>query len=171
MLKSTCCFTGHRPENLYKNADDSEVYSRILNAVESAYLDGYTVFICGGCRGGDFLFADAVLYLRTQHPEVKLCFALPCRDQASQWCREDRDEYSRLLDSADEIICLSEKYSAGCMQKRNRYMVDRSTLLIAAFNGSQGGTEYTYNYAFKKHLRIVNVLDRITEESDQLSFL
>ena len=50
-------------------------------------------------------------------------------------------------------------------------MVDRSTLLIAAYNGSAGGTEYTFNYATKKHLRIVNVLDRITEQTDQLSFL
>ncbi len=171
MLKHTCCFTGHRPENLYKNADDGEIYSRILKAVDDAILDGYTFFICGGCRGGDFLFADAVLYARTKHPEIKLLFAIPCRDQASEWNRADRDEYSRLLDSADEIVCLSEKYTNGCMQKRNRYMVDRSTLLIAAYNGSDGGTQYTYNYALKRHLRIVNVLDRITEQTDQLSFL
>lgn len=171
MLKHTCCFTGHRPESLYLNADDGEIYSRILKAVENAVLDGYTVFMCGGCRGGDFLFADAVLYAKTKYPEIKLCFALPCSDQANLWERADRDNYSRLLDSADEIVCLSEKFTNGCMQKRNRYMVDRSTLLIAAYNGSAGGTEYTFNYATKKHLRIVNVLDRITEQTDQLSFL
>ncbi len=171
MLKNTCCFTGHRPESLYKNADDGEVYNRILKAVENAVLDGYTIFLCGGCRGGDFLFADAVLYARTKYPQIKLCFVLPCRDQASEWSRTDRDDYSRLLDSADDIVCLSEKYTNSCMQKRNRYMVDHSTLLIAAYNGTSGGTEYTYNYANKRHLRIVNVLDRITEETDQLSFL
>ncbi len=171
MPKQTCCFTGHRPENLYLNADDGEVYSRILKAVEDAILDGYKVFICGGCRGGDFLFADAVLYARIKNPDIKLCFALPCRDQASEWSRNDRDDYSRLLDSADDIVCLSDKYTVGCMQKRNRHMVDRSSLLIAAYNGTEGGTQYTYNYAQKKHLRIVNVLDRIIPQTDQLSFL
>lgn len=171
MVKSTCCFTGHRPENLYINADESEIYNRILSSVQNAILDGYTMFLCGGCRGADFLFADAVIYSRTKNPSIKLCFVLPCRDQASEWSRDDRDNYSRLLDCADEIICLNDKYKNGCMQQRNRFMVDRSSLLISAYNGTEGGTEYTYKYAQKKHLRIVNVLDRITQETDQLSFL
>ncbi len=171
MPNHTCCFTGHRPESLYKNADDGEVYNSIVKAVENAVSDGYTVFICGGSRGGDFLFADAVLYTKIRHPEIKLCIALACRDQASDWSREDRNEFSRLLDSADQIVCLSDRYTSGCMQKRNRYMVEQATLLIAAYNGTQGGTKYTYSYAAKKHLRIVNVLDIIIQESDQLSFL
>lgn len=171
MLKSTCCFTGHRPENLYANCDESELYQRILKAVENAVSDGYQYFLCGGSRGADFLFAEAVIYLRTKYPHIKLNFILPCRDQAEQWSREDRDCYSRLLNSADEVICLNDKYKSGCMHQRNRYMVDRSTLLIAAYNGTSGGTEYTYKYAQKKHLRIVDTLDRIIEETEQLSFL
>ena len=50
-------------------------------------------------------------------------------------------------------------------------MVERSSLLIAAWNGTEGGTEYTYKYAKKRKLRIVDIIDRLPEETDQLSFL
>ena len=63
------------------------------------------------------------------------------------WSREDRDRYSNLLELGDSVFCLSDKYSNGCMQYRNRVMVERSSLLIAAWNGTEGGTEYTYKYA------------------------
>ncbi len=39
----------------------------------------------------------------------------------------------------------------GCMQRRNRYMVDRSSLLIAVYDGiPQGGTLNTLSYAMGK---------------------
>jgi len=33
------------------------------------------------------------------------------------------------------------------MMRRNRYMVDKSSLLLACFNGSRGGTYNTVSYA------------------------
>lgn len=170
---TTCCFTGHRPKDLFAYNSPAEVYARILKAVEDAVEDGYTDFLCGGCIGGDFLFADAVISVRSERPdrEIRLNMCLPCRDQAEKWERGDRDRYSGYLQVADSIVCLSDRYTEGCMQKRNRYMVDRSSLLIAAYNGSSGGTEYTYKYARRSGLRTVNLLEIPTQESDQLSFL
>ncbi len=170
---TTCCFTGHRPKDLFSFHTEEEVYAAIYKAVEDAVEDGYTDFLCGGCIGGDFLFADAVISLRGERPdrEIRLKMCLPCRDQAKKWCREDRDRYSEYLQVADSVVCLSERYTDGCMQKRNRYMVDQSSLLIAAYNGSRGGTEYTLRYAKRERLRTVNVLEIPSEESDQLSFL
>ena len=49
-------------------------------------------------------------------------------------------------------------YDRGCMLRRNRYMVDRSSLLIAAFDGSKGGTLYTASYALKHGVE-VTVID------------
>ena len=48
-------------------------------------------------------------------------------------------------------------YDRGCMLRRNRYMVDRSSLLIAAFDGTLGGTMYTVTYAMKKGVEIVTI--------------
>ena len=46
-------------------------------------------------------------------------------------------------------------YDRGCMQRRNRYMVDRSGLLIAVYDGQPGGTMQTIAYAMKRQLRTV----------------
>ena len=73
-----------------------EVFARIRQAVVRAAEDGYTDFLCGGCVGGDFLFADAVISVRSEQPDgtIRLRMCLPCRDQAAKWSREDRDRYS-----------------------------------------------------------------------------
>ncbi len=170
---TTCCFTGHRPRDLYTYESEETVYGKVRSAVDGAVADGYTDFLCGGCVGGDFLFADAVILARAARPDlpIRLHLCLPCRDQAVKWSREDRDRYSGYLEVADSVVCLAEAYDAGCMARRNRYMVDRSSLLIAAFNGAPGGTAYTVRYARQCGLRIVSLLDRPTQESDQLSFL
>ena len=47
-------------------------------------------------------------------------------------------------------------YTPGCMNRRNRYMVDRSSLLIAVYDGiPQGGTLNTLSYAMGKGVRTV----------------
>ena len=47
-------------------------------------------------------------------------------------------------------------YDRGCMLRRNRYMVDRSSRLIAVYDGLLlGGTMYTVSYAMKQGLKVV----------------
>ena len=170
---TTCCFSGHRPQELFAFESEEAVFAKICAAVNGAVADGYTDFLCGGCIGGDFLFADAVILARAAHEEgkIRLHLCLPCRDQAAKWSREDRDRYSGYLEIADSVVCLAEKYDADCMARRNRYMVDRASLLIVACNGTPGGTSYTLRYARKCGLRVVSLLAPPTEETDQLSFL
>ena len=43
------------------------------------------------------------------------------------------------------------------MQRRDRYMVDHASLLIAAFDGTAGGTRYTVEYALSRGLSIVDL--------------
>ena len=40
-------------------------------------------------------------------------------------------------------------------------MVDRSNLVIAVFNGKKSGTKNTVDYAKRKGVNVVNVLDSI----------
>lgn len=168
----TCCFTGHRPETLYQGQDtESSVYEKIYAALEQAIEDGYRCFMCGAARGADLLFAEAVLRQKRMFPDVELVCVLPCRDQAANWPYEDREAYADILDAADSVVCLNEQYTRGCMHQRNRYMVDRSSLLIAAYNGSPGGTEYTVRYAKSRKLSIRYLLTMTSQDdSGQLSF-
>ncbi|MBR7190221.1 MAG: DUF1273 domain-containing protein, partial [Oscillospiraceae bacterium] len=57
----------------------------------------------------------------------------------------------------DRVTVLQEHYSAGCMMRRNRYMVDKADLLIACFDGQSGGTLNTLRYAVRKNVRIVHL--------------
>ena len=43
------------------------------------------------------------------------------------------------------------------MQRRNRYMVDHASRLIAVFDGQEGGTRRTVEYALRSGLEVVYV--------------
>ncbi len=53
---------------------------------------------------------------------------------------------------------MSERYYNGCLLRRNDYMVNRSSRLIAYFDGNpKGGTFYTIREAKRQGLDIVNL--------------
>ena len=158
----TCCFAGHRPEKLPWGSDEMDkgciaLQKRMWSAVETAYEAGYRHFICGMARGCDFYFAEMILTLRRERPGVTLEAAIPCRDQASRWAARDRDRWQKLVEACDRKTVLQERYVRGCMQQRNRYMVDHSSLVIAAFDGSPGGTLATLEYAIRQRVPFVDV--------------
>ena len=80
--------------------------------------------------------------------------AIPYANQTAKWNDEWKARYNDILEQADEKILLQEEYTRGCLHARNRYMVDNSSFMIAVYNGEEGGTKYTIDYATKKGLRI-----------------
>ena len=123
---------------------------------------GYLHFISGGALGVDQDFAEAVLQAKKIYAPITLEIAVPCRAQAKRWTVPEQLRYCSILDRADKVTILSEQYSSTCMLKRNEYMVDKSDLVLAYWNGEEsGGTWYTVNYAKQKHKDlIINRLDR-----------
>lgn len=116
---------------------------------------GITNFISGMALGVDLDFAETVLKLRNDFPITLEC-AIPCPNQTLNWDVKDKLRYDSILKRADNVKLVSERYTAECMLKRNRYMVDKSELIIAVFNGiKKGGTWYTINYAKKENKVIV----------------
>ncbi len=108
---------------------------------------GITNFISGMALGVDLDFAEIVLNLRKKYSITLEC-ALPCPDQTLKWKEKDKLRYNTILKAANIINVVSERYTYECMFKRNCYMVDKSDLVIAVFNGlKKGGTWHTINYA------------------------
>ena len=107
--------------------------------------------------GFDLLAAQAVLRLRDRFPDARLILALPCPSQADRWAQTDRQLYNRMLSRADQVILVSPAYFEGCMQKRNRFMVDRSSLCVCYMKHCRGGTWYTVSYAYDQGLEIRNL--------------
>ena len=160
--QSACCFTGHRPGKLpwRYNEEDLRCVSlkaRIADAVEAAYQEGFRHFLCGMALGCDLYFCECVLRLRQTHPDVTVEAAVPCPSQADAWPPDQRRRYERLVAACDFETLVSACYTPACMQRRDRYMVDHAALLIAAFDGSPGGTRYTVEYAMRRGLEIVDL--------------
>ena len=153
MINQTCCFTGHRRIPL----DQLEsVTQRLRDAVIASIKDGYLYFGAGGALGFDTLAAQTVLELKKDYPNIKLILVLPCKTQTRGWEQEDIEEYDRIIGAVDKVVYTSQNYYRGCMQKRNRHLVDFSSLCICYLNKSTGGTAYTVDYAKKNKLTIIN---------------
>lgn len=157
MNYQTCCCTGHRPKGFpFKYGIDKQKHNAYLLALEEKIelaitKYGITNFIPGMAIGVDLDFADIVLKMRNKYSITLEC-AVPCPNQTLKWNSIDRIRYESILKRADKINLISERYTPECMLKRNRYMVDKSELVIAVFNGiEQGGTWYTINYAKREN--------------------
>ena len=98
-----------------------------------------------------------MLALRERCPDVTVEAAIPCPTQADGWPAAQRERYARLVAACDFETLVSAQYSSSCMQRRDRYMVDHASLLIAAFDGSPGGTRYTVEYAMRRGVSVVDL--------------
>ena len=104
--------------------------------------------------------AQAVLSVKETHPEVKLILVLPCENQTKYWKQQDIDVYNEIKLRADKVKVLAPHYYNGCMQKRNRHLVDCSSACICFLTKHEGGTAYTVDYAKQNGLEIINVADQ-----------
>ena len=156
----TCCFTGHRPKNLPWGYKEKGIKffvfkNKFKKTIKQSIKAGYIYFISGMALGIDMLCAEIILKLKTKHPNIKLECAIPCKSQTEKWKTESINRHNKILSLADKITYTSNSnYYNGCMQKRNQYMIDNSNLLIAVFNGSNGGTKQTIEYAYKNKIKV-----------------
>ena len=158
----SCCFTGHRAEKLPWRNNESDprcvaLKQKISDVIFALYRDGFRRFYCGMASGCDLYFGEAVISLREERPEVELEAVIPFDGQAAQWDQQTQKRYYRLAESADRCTVLHIQYTPDCMMERNRYMVDRSDILIAAYSGCSGGTQNTMLYAIRSQKRIIEI--------------
>ena len=72
----------------------------------------------------------------------------------------EKMRFSKIIKNADLVKEINDRYFTGCYQVRNEWMVDRTNLVIAVFNGQKSGTKNTVEYAKKQGLIINNVLKK-----------
>ena len=157
LMVQTCCFTGHR---VIPSGEKETIRHLLETAIEKAIQDGYRFFGAGGALGFDTLAAQTVLTLKQQYPHIRLILVLPCINQANGWKSSDIDEYERIKALADKVVYTSREYTSGCMHKRNRHLVDNSSLCICYLTKLSGGTAYTIRYAESKKISVFNLADR-----------
>ena len=116
-------------------------------------------------RGVDFYACEAVLLLRRDYPDVTVEAAIPCPSQPEGWPEAERARWQSLVDRCDYETVVQDHYDAGCMQRRNRYMVDHAAMLIAVHDGQPGGTRRTIEYAMRRRLDVV-ILPPVENEKE-----
>ncbi len=153
--RNTLCFTGHRR---YDSAAGDE--ARLAAAVAAAFDDGYRTFVSGMAPGFDLAAGEAVVRLRERGvlgDGARLVAAIPFRGQPRGYSADDGRRYDALLEAADEVRVLADRYSHGCYYRRDDWMVERSGRIICWYDGSGGGTRYTVRRALKAGLEVVNL--------------
>lgn len=158
----TCCFTGHRPQKLPWgfNEDDERCQKMKMQTektIEMAIGVGFEVFLTGMALGFDMIVAEILLELKKMYPHIKIIGALPCKDQDRVWKSAQKNRYRKILSQLDKVRCVYKKYEDGCLQERNKYMIDNSSLCIALYNGKGGGTKLTIDYAKSQGVKVVIV--------------
>lgn len=156
MKEKTCCFTGHRniPSGQYQ-----KIFAKTEEMIESLIIKGYLYFGAGGALGFDTIAAFAVLKLKKRYPDIRLIFVLPCLSQTRGWTQEDIEIYEDIKQKADKVVYTSQEYIRGCMHKRNRHLVDNSSICIAYLTENKGGSFYTVNYARSKGIKVINIAE------------
>lgn len=161
MEKIACAFTGHRPKSFPwkydESAPDCVLLKEVLAEQIKALADrGVTDFLSGMAQGTDLWCSEIVLDLKKKNPALMLRCILPCKGQESKWTVSAQERYHTILAQANEVIYVGQEYSRDCMLKRNRYLVDHSSFLLAVYNGTwRSGTGATVRYAQKQRREII----------------
>ena len=158
----SCTFTGHRSAKLPWKDNESdprciELKTKIYDTVEAVYCSGKRHFICGMATGCDMYFCEAVLELRKHHNDITIEAAIPWSGQADSWSADLKNRYSALKNECDYQTLVQTSYSSSCMMRRNKYMVDNASLLIACYDGKSGGTQRTMLYAIRQGVELIEI--------------
>lgn len=154
MRERTCCFTGHRELPVWGR---KKLATKLENTIIDLIDRGIQCYMAGGARGFDTLAAQTVLKLKTHYPNIKLILILPCLNQTQGWKPKDIAEYERIKIQADKVVYSSQQYTKGCMHKRNRCLVNNSSVCVCYLTNKNGGTAYTVDYSEKQGLEVINL--------------
>jgi uncharacterized phage-like protein YoqJ len=147
-------FTGHRNMECTLMLLKEE----LTDILREQYNKGYTTFITGGAAGFDLLAGESVLELQKEFGDIQLFCAVPYAGHHLSFNNEDKQRYIRMAERATSNIILSAYYYEGCFLRRNDYMIEHCSLLIAyCKNSFRSGTGYTIRRAKANNIPIINI--------------
>ena len=162
--EETACLTGHRPNKLpwfYDETKDNCLRFKqdVKDIFIGAYKYGLKNYLVGMAEGFDMISAEILIELRKTYKDIKIYAIIPCKGQEKKWKAAQQNRYHNILKLCDDIITLSEEYTPTCMNDRNKYMVDNSSVIIACWNGKPSGTGNTISFAKESgcEIKIINI--------------
>ena len=148
----TVAFTGHRT---YCGEANSDLHQTILKLSE----EGFTRFLCGMAWGFDLAAGEAVAEAKKHCSEIELVAVVPYDGFGGLFRGDDAEQYGRVMAAADEVVVVSEQGGDAAFRRRNDYLVDNASIVVAWFDGEpRGGTAYTVRRARHSRLPVVNLM-------------
>ena len=149
-----CSFSGHR---VIAYSHMREISPLIMRAISYAYDNGVRTFFTGGALGFDTLAARQVILFKMSHPDVRLHLISPCVTQADNWSHSQRESYDFILKHSDHVEYVSDEYKNGCMQIRNRRLVEECDMMVVYLSRQNSGTGQTVRIAEKMGKTVFNL--------------
>lgn len=150
MKEKTCCVAGHRDIS----AEQVEyVKQELRREVEAAIADGYLYFLTDFMQGVDQLFAQVVADIRKENEAVRLEAVLPYRNRYNKLFEDAKTK--PLLLACTEVGFSGEKYVGNSIFVCRRKQLERSSRMIAVFDGrDKGGTVSAIRMAHAQGIHI-----------------
>ncbi|MNV45721.1 hypothetical protein D3C71_1375280 [compost metagenome] len=157
----TICFTGHRPNKF--GGWNVPAPQNVLNWLEE-YIDKLInlrddiTFISGAAQGIDQWAADIIIRKKEERTDknIKLLMAIPYHGFGDNWPYSAREKLKAINTKADKVVYVNDIYTGPyLLQIRNEWMVDRSQIVLAIWDGSTGGTFNCVKYAQKENVKII----------------
>lgn len=132
-----CCGFGHRVML-------TDVEKPLRETLERLAAQGITAFYTGGMGEFDELFARTVRSIKRNECRLRLVLVLPylARRVATERAWYET-QYNEILIPAE----LDDVHPKAAIALRNRWMVDRSSIVIAALRRDYGGAAEAVRYA------------------------
>lgn len=152
--------TGHRPDKLNNEYDMNGPMSLwISNEIDQTLKDlKPQKCICGMALGVDTIFAINCLF-----HAIPLIAAIPFKGQEKKWPEKSQEIYNKILshELVEVVYVNNPGYASWKMQKRNEYIVNNCNILLAIWDGSEGGTGNCIGYAtsIKKEILIIDPIN------------
>lgn len=151
---TTCTFSGHR--EVYQSGIEARLDAEIEKLLQT---DNEFRFLTGGMGQFDGMGVGAVRAAKRRHPEKRITMALVL-PYMSNWLNTDKEYYQFYY---DQIIIPEELDTAhykAAIQLRNRWMVDRTDIVIAYIYRDFGGALATVRYAQRQGKPVINLAEK-----------
>ena len=142
-----CCGFGHR--YVFEN-----LISKLDNAVGEAITQGCELFYTGAMGDFDSLFSSGVRSAKKVYPHIKLIGVKP---YFTNDINTDKDYYAALYDDIiipDELAGIHPK---AAIKARNRWMIDKSDIVLIYTVRNFGGAYEAKRYAERNGKRLIKI--------------
>ncbi|MBE6729235.1 MAG: DUF1273 domain-containing protein [Ruminococcaceae bacterium] len=154
----TCCFLTNDfcnfSYNLQSEARKEKINQSAAEKLETLISDGVTNFISGLEEGLDLFMSD---YLLKRNEKLTLECAAAFEEQAANYSSSQREKYFEICENCDTLTFVSRKRQFGCKNKRDRYMIEQSDIVLCFWDKISPYTGELLQYAVGRNKKILYI--------------